>query len=354
VGLTWTRGGIAVAALATGLAWAEDPLPDVRLTVLETERRVVVTADGEFTSYIWPERLRKPVLFPLYAADRTVVTRGYPLDPRPGERVDHPHHVGLWLNHGDVNGLDFWNNSDVIPAAEAAKYGTIVHRKIDRARGGRGRGELAVTMDWVTPQGKTLLTETTTFVFHARRGSRMIDRSTTLTAHDRPVVFRDSKEGMLGLRVARALEQPSEKAEVYTDASGRPSAVPKLDNTGVAGLFRSSEGKEADAVWATRARWVSLSGTSVKLAILDHPDNPSHPTYWHARGYGLFAANPFGHRAYSGGKEQLDYTLAPGASVRLRHRVLILSGAGMTSDLDAEFRAFAVGDGPDRKQGGAR
>src|SRR4051812_10655803 len=103
----------------------------VQLAVDEAARRVDVTIDGQpFTSYIWPTTITKPVLYPLRSAAGTVVTRGFPLEPRPGERVDHPHHVGLWLNHGDVNGFDFWNNSDAIPAADAAKYRTIVHRAI--------------------------------------------------------------------------------------------------------------------------------------------------------------------------------------------------------------------------------
>jgi hypothetical protein len=352
----------AVLGVSGGPAWAQAksaPLPEVRLAVDEAQRRVDVLVDGKpFTSYVWPEVLKKPVLYPLRTAEGTVVTRGYPLDPRPGERVDHPHHVGLWLNHGDVNGLDFWNNSTAIPAAEAAKYGTIVHRKVQRATGGRGQGELQVAMDWVTPDGKTLLREDTTFVFRASPGQRSVDRLTTLTAQDQRVVFRDSKEGMLGLRVARALEQPSDKAEVFTDAAGHPSAVPKLDNEGVTGHYSSSEGKEGDAVWATRGRWVSLSGTigkePVTLAILDHPGNPTYPTYWHARGYGLFAANPFGAKAYTDGKEELNYTLEPKRSVALRHRLLILSGAATAADVEAQARRFAAEGTPGGKQGGGR
>src|SRR5688500_15729407 len=147
----------------------------VELTVDEKARRVDVTVDGKpFTSYIWPERLKKPVLYPIRTAEGAVITRGYPLDPRPGERVDHPHHVGLWLNHGDVNGLDFWNNSDAIPAAKASKYGTIVHRQIKRTKNGSDRGELEVVLDWVTPDGKVLLREDTTFVFHAGKDARAI------------------------------------------------------------------------------------------------------------------------------------------------------------------------------------
>jgi hypothetical protein len=339
--------GLAFLA-ATTLQGAAVRTPEapagVTLVVDEAQRRVDVRVDGQpFTSYVWPERLKKPVLYPLRAATGTVVTRGFPLDPRPGERVDHPHHVGLWLNHGDVNGLDFWNNSEAIPAADAGKYGTIVHRKVKRATSGKDRAELQVSMDWLTPAGKTLLEETTTFVFHAAPGFRAIDRITTLTARER-VVFTDSKEGMLGLRVARQLEQPGDKPEIFTDASGRPTTVAKLDNEGVTGRYTSSEGKTGDDVWATRARWTMLSGSigkeTVTLAILDHPKNASHPTFWHARGYGLFAANPFGHKAYTNGKEELNFHLEPKQSLTLRHRILILSSAATPAELETQFRRF--------------
>ena len=130
---------------------AQDPPPasadagrragGVEVKVNEAAKRVDVTIDGKpFTSYIWPSTLKKPVLYPLRTAKGTLVTRGFPLDPRPGERVDHPHHVGMWLNHGDVNGLDFWNNSDAIPAAQAPKMGTIYHRKIVDAKSGADAG----------------------------------------------------------------------------------------------------------------------------------------------------------------------------------------------------------------------
>src|SRR5438094_8587726 len=94
----------------------------VQVTPNEARRRVDVIIDGRpFTSYIWPTTLKKPVLYPLRTAKGTIVTRGWPLDPRPGEHVDHPHHVGLWLNYENVNGLDFWNNSDAIKPADAPK-----------------------------------------------------------------------------------------------------------------------------------------------------------------------------------------------------------------------------------------
>jgi hypothetical protein len=317
----------------------------VEVKVNEAAKRVDVTIDGKpFTSYIWPSMLKKPVLYPLRTAKGTAITRGFPLDPRPGERVDHPHHVGLWLNHGDVNGLDFWNNSDAIPAAQAPKMGTIYHRRVLSTQSGADKGELTVETAWMTPDQKQLLRETTTFVFRGGADSRTIDRITTLTALDQKVVFKDSKEAFLGMRVRRELEQPADKPEVFTDASGKATAVPVLDNKGVTGNYVSSEGKQGDAVWSTRGKWTllggSVDGEAITVAILDHPSNVGYPTHWHARGYGLFAANPLGDRQLNEPRD-FNYTLEPGKSVTFRYRILILDAAPSPERIERESVAFA-------------
>jgi hypothetical protein len=305
----------------------------------------VLVGGKPFTSYIYPSTLKKPVLYPLRAATGTVVTRGYPLEPRGGERVDHPHHAGLWFNYGDVNGLDFWNNSTAIKAADAPKMGTILHRAVKRVASAPGEGTLEVTTEWVDSRNKPLLREDARFVFRAKPDLRTIDRITTLTALDEPVSFTDNKEGVLGMRVARQLEHPATTPEKFTDASGRPTTVAVLDNAGVSGKYLSSEGKEGDAVWGTRARWTTLSGVvngdAVRIAIFDHPKNVGYPTYWHARGYGLFAANPLGQKAMSNGKEALNFKLAPGQSTTFRHQILIMSGPTATQNVEPYYEGWA-------------
>jgi len=317
----------------------------VRVVKNVSWRRVDVLVDGQpFTSYIWPETLTKPVLYPLRTAQGTIITRGFPLDPRPGERVDHPHHVGLWLDYGNVNGVDFWNNSIALPPEQQKKMGTVVHRRITRASGGKDRGQLDVEMEWVMPDGQPILREATTFVFHAGPNLRAVDRITTLTALDKRLVFHDDKEGMLGMRVRRELEQPSNEPLVFTDTSGHPTAVKVMNNDGVTGLYRSSEGKTGDAVWGTRARWTMLTGKvdqeSITLVILDHPKNLGFPTYWHARGYGLFAANPLGQEVFSNGREKLNFTLEPKQSVTFRYRLLILSDPTTPDKVEEQYRRF--------------
>jgi len=317
----------------------------VRVVKDEAAGRVDVTVNGKpFTSYLWSDKLKVPVLYPLRTAQGTIVTRGFPLDPRPGERVDHPHHVGLWLNYGSVNGVDFWNNSTALPPEQQKKMGTVLHRRIVRTSDGKDSGELAVEMDWVLPDGQPVMQESTTFAFHAGPNLRVVDRITKLTALTQRVVFQDNKEGMIGMRVRRELEQPSTEPLSFTDSSGRATTVKVLDNTGVSGLYHSSEGKTGDAVWGTRGRWTMLSGKvneeAITIAILDHPSNTGFPTYWHARGYGLFAANPLGQEVFSNGKEKLNFTLEPKQSVTFRYRVLIFSGPTTADQVESEYKKF--------------
>jgi hypothetical protein len=343
--------GLAVAAVAfllKSVVFAGSAATQrVAVTVNEQERRVDVTIGGKpFTSYIWPTTLKKPVLYPLRTAKDTIVTRGFPLEQRAGERVDHPHHAGLWFNYENVNGLDFWNNSDAIKAEDAPKMGTIVQRAIVSTKSGAKQGELDVEADWVNFEKKVLLTEHTHFVFRGGPEFRSVDRITTLLALDEKVSFPDEKDGMLGLRVIRALEIPSDKPEIYNDASGRPTTVAKLDNAGVNGTYLTSEGKKGDAAWGTRGRWCNLSGMvgdePVTITILDHPQNPGFPTYWHARGYGLFAANPLGQKIFSNGKEELNFSLAPHASVTFRYRILISSTIATPQATEAAYKDFAA------------
>ena len=314
----------------------------------DKEQKVDVMVDGKlFTSFLYSDQisvLKKPVLYPLISANGVTITRGYPLDPRPGERTDHPHHIGAWLNYGDVNGLDFWNNSDAIPEERVKEMGIIRLEKINRLESGDGQAELSVTCDWTNSEGKVLLKENTDFIFRAEKGKRIIDRITTLTAQKEPVEFKDNKEGMIGIRVARGLEHPSDKPVTLSDAHGKKTDVPVLDNTGVTGHYLSSEGIEGMEVWGKRAKWVALSGTvdgkDVTVVIMDEPSNVGYPTYWHARGYGLFAANPLGQKIFSNGKEELDFTLGPEESITFKYRIEILDGKSSKKQLEEEYNKF--------------
>ncbi|WP_247232328.1 PmoA family protein [Telluribacter sp. SYSU D00476] len=329
-------------ALLTSAASAQR----VDLVHYEADKKVDIIVDGKpFTSYIYPgpDKLKKAVLYPIRTSHGKLVTRGWPLDPRPGERVDHPHHVGVWLNYEDVNKHDFWNNSNTPPRPNST-YGTIVHTGIQSIKSGKRKGELAVTADWLDKDGNVMLKEKTTYLFSALGERRVVDRITTLTAANGEVEFPDVKDGMFAIRVARELEHPSNKPEIYTDASGVATKVPVMNNEGITGNYRSSEGVEGEDVWSKRASWVNLRGKigeeKISVAIIDHPKNVGYPAYWHARGYGLFAVNPLGAKAFTNGKEVLNFKLKNGESTTFRYRLVIdsdhISDADMKA-LEAEF-----------------
>ena len=219
----------------------------------DAQRSVDVMVDGRlFTSYRWPENVYKPILYPILTSSGTEITRGFPLQPREGERTDHIHQVGNWLNYGNVNGYDFWGNGST--GKRNVDGGQIKHLTIEQLEGGAGEGTLVTTASWIDPSGKELLAEKTQFRFIAKGAIRIIDRVETLTATGGvPVVFKDTKEGMFGIRVARQLELPSKEDVVLTDAQGNPTKVKKMSNESVSGNYRSSEGVTGDAVWSTRA-----------------------------------------------------------------------------------------------------
>ncbi len=308
----------------------------------EKKQLDVYVDDQLFTSYCYWDSQKKPVLYPLRTSKGTVVTRGFPLEKLAGERTDHPHHVSVWFNYGNINGVDFWNNSG---GKGSEKMGTVLHRSVNGIKNGSSSASLDVTMDWIMPDGSKVMQQDERLIFRSGRDLRVIDRIITLTALDKKVVFGDSKEGALGIRVARPLEEPATKPEVFTDEQGRPTSVPVMDNTGVAGVYLSSEGKvgEKDA-WGTRAKWMTLSGNvkgeDVVIGIFDHPKNSTYPTYWHARGYGLFAANPFGAKEFTKGVTTLNYTLEPGQKATFRFRIIVHSGKLAKDATDALFNQF--------------
>lgn len=331
---------VVICAAAPAIAGAQSNAKlqpyAIEITNDEANKKIVINANGQpFTQLIYTDTLEKHFLYPIYAPDGQLVTRGFPFAPRKNEPDDHPHHTGLWLNYESVNGLDFWNNSYAIPADRKNKYGWIKPGKIVKAKGGKKDGEVRITATWQNQKGQVLMDETTTYHFQADSDKRIIDRTTTLTAKT-DVNMPDIKDGMLGLRVAHELEIPSKKKKEFKDDKGNVTVVEASADTAPSGNYLTSEGKEGDAAWGTRAQWCLLYGKigedTASIVIIDHPRNVGYPTYWHARGYGLFAANPLGQKVFSNGKEALNFALKQGQSVTFRYRIVIASGKSRLSN----------------------
>lgn len=329
---------LIIATLMLYLNCSNNPTK-TRFDVDEAKHSVdVFINDIYFTSFIYPDNMEKQSLYPIKTPSGKSITRGFPLDPRPFERTDHPHHVGLWFNFGDVNGLDFWNNSYSIKPEDKNRYGTILFDKI--AKTDPKKGELTVLSNWVDNDRKVLLKEKAIYIFDGINNDlRTIERITELTA-EQPTTFTENKEGLLGLRVGRVFEEPSKKPEKFLDANGIVTETPVLNNDGVNGVYRNAEGLTGGDVWGKRSKWVALKATDdgevITIVILDNKNNPNYPAWSHARGYGLFASNNLAGRAVDSTVNPVKLELLPGEKVIFKHKILI---GGNVSD--AEINKFS-------------
>jgi hypothetical protein len=327
----------SVIILLLGISCSNNSSKDLKIEFAShpDNKQIDVVADGRpFTSFCWYDSVYKPILYPVYSAAGTEITRGFPLRPKEGESTDHRHQVGIWLNYGNVNGLDFWGNGS--EGKWGIKSGQIKHLGVENLTGGLGEGSFISNDSWVDSVGNELLTEKTVYHFYAKGSIRMIDRITTLTATHDTVRFKDTKEGMFGIRVARQLQLPSKEDMVIKEVKGGTTTVKAMAESDINGNYRSSEGITGDSVWSTRAKWMDLYGhigeEKISLVVCDHPLNQSYPTYWHARGYGLFSANPLGARDFTQGKETLNFCIPAGKSTTFRYRVIVSSGQYLTDE----------------------
>jgi hypothetical protein len=314
-----------VALFSTSISFAQNE-QKVNMVKVDKQNRIDVLVNNKpFTSFLYPDTLEKPVLYPVHAADGQIVTRGFPINPRPGEPTDHPHHLGIWFNFENVNGLDFWNNSYAIPADKKHLYGWIKTDKIINVSDGK-TGTILYHANWTDQKDNVLLEEVTKLSFSGTGHHRIIDRITTLTA-DTLVNFTDAKDGMYAIRLAHELQIPYKKNKEFKDDKGNVTIVKGEPDDVANGNYLTSQGKTGDNAWSTRGRWCKVYGKmgndSMTVAIIDHPQNPNYPTFWHARGYGLFAANPLGERIFTNGKSAKNLQLKKGESVTFRFRIVV-------------------------------
>ncbi|MBK5295491.1 MAG: PmoA family protein [Acidobacteriia bacterium] len=282
--------------------------------------QVAVEIDGKpFTTLFTGPETTKPYLHPLRSASGVIVTRMYPMEKKQGDSTDHIHQRGLWFTHGDVNGLDFWAND---PTQQGPKKGRVQLKKLGELKSGKKTGSISATFDWVDADGKLLLTEDRTMTFHADPKLRIVDFDVTFTGVEKSH-FGDTKEGFFAIRLAEEL-------------------IGKRNGKMVNAAGKAGE-KE---VWGKASPWVDYSGQvegqPLGIAIFDHPSNPKHPTYWHSRDYGLFAANAFGeHDFFNDKSRDGGMTLAPGQKWRFRYRVIIHPGLTADAGLQAAYNIFS-------------
>ncbi len=265
-----------------------------------------VTLEGQPFATIRTNGGPKPYVWPVWGPGGVEITRNYPMKDVEGEDKDHPHHRGMWFTHGDVNGVDFW--------AEGDGKGKIVVRSVKTEE----HPDCAIVKladDWIAADGKKVCADEQTFVFWGMDDPRVIDVFLCIRASEGPLTFGDTKEGSFGIRVPKWMTVKA----------------------GTGNMVNSAGALDAN-VWGKRATWVDCWGTDGKqtsgVAIVEGPGNPRFPSYWHARDYGLFAANPFGIKDFAGEQAaQAPIAIKKGEKLELRYRVVLHSGDAGTAGI---------------------
>jgi len=284
--------------------------------VSEVGEKLRVEVNGKlFTEYNFKDG-PFPYFYPVIGPTGEPVIRHWPMKEGENEAQDHRHHRSLWFTHGEVNGHDFWQG----------RNDRIVHDKFLEVASGLEVGTFKSQNKWVAANGKVACTDTRTHKFYNRSDGQMMDFEITIQASHGKVVMGDTKEGSMAIRLA-----PTMRVE---------GKVGK-------GHIVNSEGVRDKATWGKRAAWCDyygpVEGQIVGVAIFDHPQNPKHPTWWHVRDYGLFAANPFGVHNFEGKpKGTGDITIPSGQSLTFRYRFYFHKGDEKQGKVAEHYREYVV------------
>jgi hypothetical protein len=331
--------------LTTTLVSAET----IQLEQISSDQIMVHIDGAHFTTWNCGEMLdsvylNKPVLWPVLTSKGTPITRDFPFRKgRIEERQDHPHHQGIFftyglLNYGEEDSINVWGISK--PGTEnhtryGQSAGKIINQKNTIIQEGKSLGSLKATNDWFSHAAqKTFLTEDRTMIFGSDSNSRYIDFIFRFIAKDKPVTWVDSKEGMFAIRLTPALLEA--RKNDTSDQTIKPGSA----------RYINAYGEELEkGVWGKRSPWLALkgileTGELLTVIIIDHPDNVNHPSFWHARGYGLFSINPFGLHDFTRGKQNFNFKLPAGGSLTLKYRMLFYEGHPDKTKLENLFSDY--------------
>ncbi len=287
--------------LAMSVPLGADDGTGVRIIPDKGKLRIEING-GFFSNYLY-DGVTRPFFYPVIGPGNRAVTRHWPMGYERGEAKDHPHHRSLWYAHGEINGHDFWS--------ESQQAGQTRHVYFKEIRSGEAWGRIVSFNELVAKDGTVVGTDTRTVTIYNRPGTeRVFDFEIAMHASHGDLTLGDTKEGSMAIRLAPTMRLKGEVAK---------------------GQIINSNGLTGDQTWGQRADWVDyygpVGGETVGVAIFDHPTNPRHPTWWHVRNYGLFAANPFGiHHFERRQKGEGDFHVTANSTVTWRYRFLIHQG----------------------------
>lgn len=289
--------------------------------------QIQVLIDGRpFTTYYFSSVTAKPYLMPLRSASGAVVTRGFPVvndvsSADPKASAFEPHQRPLYFGHGDFDGLDFWQEpifDKYYTDHGHQSYGHMALKSVEQAAADTIHARFTLN----SPNNRVIAEESQSFKFGGDAQTRIIDCEFILYATNGPLDIGDTKEGTFAIRLA-----------------------PELSNSH-AQMLNSAGAKGEKAIWGKPANWVSYSGTvegkAVTVTVFDSPKSFRHPTTWHARAYGLLAANPFGLREFTQDpNKDGSWAIPEGKSLTFRYRVIIREGDFPWAQINEAYQRYA-------------
>ena len=290
----------------------------------------VVIAGKLFTTYYFGPNAAKAYLMPLQTASGLVISRPFPIgndasmgDPKASSF--EPHQRPLYFGHGNIDGLDFWAEAvfgKYYREHTRQAFGHMAHSRIDEAQSGPDSGRLKARFSLQDPNDRAIGEELQEFTFRGDERTRSIDCTFTLNASNGPMTVGDTKEGTFGIRLGAELSAPAGH------------------------MINSHGGQGEKEIWGKIADWVNyygtVSGQPIGIVVFDHPKSFRHPTTWHARGYGLLAANPFGFREFTkDAQRDGSWTIPEGSSLTFRYRVLIYEGNLSPAQIQKAYEQYA-------------
>jgi hypothetical protein len=317
LGLGFVLLGIVCASRAAEVSSAVAAKQGVQITQLADRLRVEINGQL-FTEYLYKD-VPRPYCYPLIGPGGAAMTRDWPMKNTLGEEHDHPHHRSLWFAHGSINGYDFWS--------EEKAFGKTVHDNFLEVKSGAKAGVIRERNKWVAADGTVVCIDERTLRFYnpGLTSERLMDFEITLIASNGALTFGDTKEGTMAVRLAETMRLQGKLGQ---------------------GHIVNSAGVRDGQTWGKRADWCDyygpVGGKTVGIAIFDHPQNPRHPTWWHVRDYGLFAANPFGQHDFESlpDKTAGNLVVPAGKSVTFRYRFYLHEGDDKQAKVAERYQQY--------------
>jgi len=303
------------------------------LSLRQDRHGIRVEVDGgPFAAYVIDES-NKPYLWPVIGPTGKAMTRAFPMQDLPAEPAaqrDHPHHRGITFGHESFASTDSWHDASTFAKDDATRHrlaslGRIAHRDFSLLAIDGDRAIVEERCDHLDPAGKTIIIERRRLIFRADQARRTIeiDQEFRPSPDAGTVRVGDNKDAGLYVRVPASMAVDSK----------------------LGGTIVNSDGQLDKEAWSKPARWCDyhgpVEGEPLGIAILNHPASHRHPTRWHVRTYGLFAANPFAGRGYDPTLPDASSTLAPGDVLRLHHRILLHTGDERAAAVEDAWQQYA-------------